>query len=236
MSETTTTTINIVSRWNATKILFGAEVDVSIPLTGRVKAALQMAVKARANLSGAYLSGADLSGAYLSGAYLSGADLSGARLFRAYLSDADLSGARLFRADLSRANLAGANLFGADLYGADLQPFKQDMIAEILRLPNELDALRLAIAEGRINGAVYAGECSCLAGTLASAREISGYDGREIVAGNVVFHADSSSPREVWFSTIKPGDTPETNPASAKALEWCDEAIAIRDNIRAGAL
>ena len=26
---------------------------------------------------------------------------------------------------------------------------------------------------------------------------------------------------------------PETNAASAKALEWCDEAIAIRDNIRA---
>jgi len=43
---------------------------------------------------------ANLSGAYLSGAYLSGADLS-----RAYLSGANLSRADLSGADLSRANL-----------------------------------------------------------------------------------------------------------------------------------
>ncbi len=54
----------------------------------------------RANLSGAYLSGADLSdanlsGANLSGAYLSGADLSDANLSGAYLSGAYLSGANL---------------------------------------------------------------------------------------------------------------------------------------------
>ena len=80
-----------------------------------VKAAVEKAVKVRA-----YLRGADLSGAYLRGADLSGADLSGADLRRADLSGADLSGAYLRRADLSGADLRGAYLSGADLSGADL--------------------------------------------------------------------------------------------------------------------
>jgi hypothetical protein len=74
-----------------------------------------------ADLSGAYLYGADLSyanlsGAYLYGAYLSGANLSGANLYHANLYGADLS-----RADLSYANLSGADLYRANLYGADLR-------------------------------------------------------------------------------------------------------------------
>jgi len=51
---------------------------------------------------------ADLSGAYLRGADLSGADLSGAYLRGAYLRGADLSGAYLRGADLSGADLSGA--------------------------------------------------------------------------------------------------------------------------------
>ena len=61
---------------------------------------------------------ADLSGADLSGADLSGADLSGADLVEANLSGADLSRADLSGADLSRADLSGADLSGADLSGA----------------------------------------------------------------------------------------------------------------------
>jgi uncharacterized protein YjbI with pentapeptide repeats len=92
------------------------------------RAYLSGADLSRADLSGAYLSGADLSGADLSGAYLSGADLSRANLSRAYLSGADLSRANLSRAylsgaDLSGADLSGADLSGADLSGADFQPF-----------------------------------------------------------------------------------------------------------------
>ena len=84
----------------------------------------------RADLSGAYLSGANLSGADLRGAYLSDADLGGADLSRAYLggaylrganlSDANLGGANLGGADLSRAYLRGAYLSGANLRDADL--------------------------------------------------------------------------------------------------------------------
>ena len=76
---------------------------------------LSRANLSRADLSGAYLSRANLCGADLSGAYLSGANLSGAYLSGAYLSGANLSGA-----DLSGANLSGADLSGADLSGAKL--------------------------------------------------------------------------------------------------------------------
>ena len=103
------------------------------------------------------------------------------------------------------------------------------MIAEVLKLPEELDALRLAITEGRIDGSTYSGACACLAGTLAQAHGLRDYRGESIGR----FVADSSSPRERWFMMIRPGDKPETNPASALALEWLDEAIAIRDAIRA---
>ena len=49
----------------------------------------------------------------LSMAYLSGADLRGADLSIAYLRGADLSDANLSMADLSDANLSDANLIGA---------------------------------------------------------------------------------------------------------------------------
>jgi len=74
--------------------------------------AVRVAVKSRAdlsgaNLTGAYLSRADLSGADLTGAYLTGANLSRANLTGAYLSGADLSGANLTGANLSRAKING---------------------------------------------------------------------------------------------------------------------------------
>ena len=87
---------------------------------GSFSALVQAAVHARANLSGADLSGANLSRADLSGANLSGADLSGANLSGANLYGADLSGANLSGANLSGANLSGANLSGANLSGANL--------------------------------------------------------------------------------------------------------------------
>ena len=90
-----------------------------------VKTALVEAVKARADLRGAYLGGAYLGGADLCGAYLRDAYLLGADLRDAYLLGADLGGANLRGADLAGAylrdaNLRDANLRGADLAGADL--------------------------------------------------------------------------------------------------------------------
>ena len=95
-------------------------VEIKSRLTGTVlaigKTVRDAAENAKANLSGADLSGANLSGADLSGADLYGADLSGANL-----SGADLYGARLYGANLSGANLYGADLSGANLYGAEIE-------------------------------------------------------------------------------------------------------------------
>ena len=90
-------------------------IEIKHRFTGAVlfrseKAATMTEAVREANLSGAYLSRADLGGADLGGAYLGGANLS-----RAYLGGAYLGGADLSRADLGGANLGGANLSGANL-------------------------------------------------------------------------------------------------------------------------
>ena len=120
-----TVTINIVSRWDSKKVLFSANVDVAISEGLRLRAALEIAVKAGANLAGANLAGAslagaNLAGASLAGAYLAGAYLAGADLAGAYLAGAYLDGAYLAGADLAGAYLAGAYLDGASLAGAYL--------------------------------------------------------------------------------------------------------------------
>jgi uncharacterized protein YjbI with pentapeptide repeats len=68
----------------------------------------------------------DLSGADLSGAYIPGANLSGANLSGAYIPDANLTGANLSGANLSNANLTGANLSDADLTGTNLSGIQID--------------------------------------------------------------------------------------------------------------
>jgi len=89
----------IKSRWSGA-LLFECEAD-------SLRIAVQLAVKKKTNLEGAYLEGADLRGADLEGA-----DLEGAYLEGAYLKGAHLEG----------ANLEGAYLEGANLKGAYLHP------------------------------------------------------------------------------------------------------------------
>ena len=98
----------IKSRWFGA-VIFTAyiEADESASASINLGLAVKLAVKARANLSGADLRGADLRGADLRDADLRDADLSGA----------DLSGADLSGANLSGANLRGANLRDANLNG-----------------------------------------------------------------------------------------------------------------------
>ena len=118
------TKIEIKNRWTG-DVLFEYTTE-----NNTIKDTLLEAVKNKANLSGAYLSGANLRGANLSeanlrGAYLSGANLSEANLSGAYLSEANLRGA-----DLSGAYLSGADLSGADLRGTYIKLSDNDIDIE----------------------------------------------------------------------------------------------------------
>ena len=94
-------------------VLFAAE-------TESMRLAVELAVKAGADLAGADLADAKLAGAHLAGAYLAGAHLAGAHLADANLAGADLADAKLARANLARAYLAGADLARANLADAKL--------------------------------------------------------------------------------------------------------------------
>ena len=126
---------------------------------------------------------------------------------------ADLSDADLRRADLSVANLSGANLSGADLSGANLSPIHSDVFAVLDAAPREVAALLAAVREGRVNGSAYEGACSCLVGTIATARGVS-Y--REIHG----LAPDADRLAERWFLMIAEGDTPATCAASALVERW----------------
>ena len=83
-------------------VLFEADIPADTPSGLAMRAALEKAVSA----------GANLAGANLAGAYLAGANLAGANLARSYLAGANLDGANLAGAYLTGANLDGANLVG----------------------------------------------------------------------------------------------------------------------------
>ena len=145
------------------------------------------------------------------------ANLTGANLTGVDLTGVDLRNANLTGANLRNANLTSVDLRNANLTGADLQTFKTDFFDTLLRAPKEIEGLRKALVEGRVNGSLYEGVCACLKGTIANIRQC--YH-EELGAGIV---CDSSLPAEQWFAMIKEGDTPETNQASRLSVEWIDE-------------
>jgi len=88
--------------------------------------------------------------------------------------------------------------------------------AVLCAAPHEVLALRTALIEGRVNGLSYNdGECGCLVGTLAIARNTGEYGIADLVP-------DSSRPAERFFLAISTGDTPVTSEFSRLAVEWID--------------
>ena len=190
--------IQIKNRWDMS-LIFECEAD-------SMKLAVELAIKNKADLRLADLRSANLRSAYLSSANL--------RL-------ADLSWANLSLADLSSANLRSADLRSANLRSADLrlaqQVFIRDDIWAVLSCaPSEVEGLRQALIEGKIDGSHYEGQCACLVGTIA---KVKGCGYKEISA----LAPDSGRASERFFMGINKGDTPETNPISKQALIWIDE-------------
>ena len=171
---------------------------------------------------------ANLTSADLRSANLRSANLTSANLTYADLTYADLRSANLTSADLTYADLMYADLRSANLTSANLEPIKNDVIASILLLPNEIPFLKSAIIEGRIDGSTYEGECACLAGTMAHACHLD-FAKFQMEKRMPI---DANSPRERWFIGIKKGDTPETNQVSKITLDWIDQAISMIDRIR----
>ncbi|QUE81292.1 pentapeptide repeat-containing protein [Rhizobium rhizogenes] len=226
--------IEIKSRWDNT-VLYTAEVeaDENTPNSILLRLAVLAALEAEAdlssadlrsaNLSSANLRYADLSSANLRYADLSSADLRYANLRYANLRYADLSSANLSSADLRYANLSSANLRYADLSSANLRSFKADLWMTLTQNRHEVPALVAALRDGRVDGSTYEGDCACLVGTIANAKDVS-YE---------VLDHGASNPAEQWFAMIRKGDKPDDESAggfaSKMALEWALEWCALNE-------
>jgi len=128
--------VQICSRWDRGKILWGGEAESLREAV--VKAVAADAYLARADLADANLADANLAGANLARAYLAGANLADANLAGAYLADANLAG----------ANLAGANLAGTALAPAR-SPYDWAMDA---KCEFRLEGLRVMVLASRTIG------------------------------------------------------------------------------------
>ncbi|MCY0910894.1 hypothetical protein [Massilia antarctica] len=138
------------------------------------------------------------------------------------------SGAVIFTHAVEGATMAdavkAARESGANLSDANLSPIRNDIIAILCSAPREVPALIEALKAGRVDGSTYAGECSRLVGTIATARGVK----VDSLEGGL--KPDSLRPAERFFMGISKGDTPETNQFSALALQWSQEWL---DTMRA---
>ena len=129
------------------------------------------------------------------------------------------SNANLSEANLSWADLSNANLSWADLSWADQHFIRDDFWAVLASAPFEIEGLRQALIEGKVDGSTYEGECACLIGTIANVRGVSRHNLGAL-------KPNSSRPAERFFMGIKKGDKPETNVNSKLALQWLDEFVS----------
>ncbi len=88
--------------------------------------------------------------------------------------------------------------------------------------PAEVHVFTSALIGGRVDGAKYTGECTCLQGWIAKGRGVPS----ESLTGNLAPRTER--PAEKFVFAIREGDTPETNAVAAVVLGWIDEWLAAR--------
>lgn len=115
--------------------------------------------------------------------------------------------------NLSGSDLSYSDLSGSNLRAARLEPIRVDIWAVLSSAPAEAVAVRDALAAGRVDGSTYSGECSCLVGTIATARKCAVES----------LYRDSSRPAERFFMSILPGHTPENSQYCKLAHEWVSD-------------
>jgi Pentapeptide repeats (8 copies) len=229
----------IRNRWTGA-VKFTAEIECTDSDSYGVKVglAVKWAIKMRAVLTGADLTGAVLTDADLTRAVLTGANLTDAVLTRADLTDADLTGAVLTRADLTRADLTRAVLTGANLTRADLT--RADLTGANLTGADLTDAdlTGAVLTDAVLTGAVLPGADlrsfkadfwmtlvtakAEVPGLIKALREgrVNGstYEGDcACLVGTIAnvrgvsvsnLARDASAPAERWFMMINTGDKP----------------------------
>ena len=132
------------------------------------------------------------------------------------LSDSNLSGSNLSGSDLRGSDLRGSDLRGSDLRGSNLSDIKHDLWAVLCTSPLEVEGLRQALLDGKVDGSTYDGECACLVGTIANIKKCK-YDAIPSLK------PDSDRPAERFFLAIKKGDTPKKSQFAKLAVEWIEE-------------
>lgn len=146
---------------------------------------------------------------------LSYADLSYTDLTGSDLSYTDLTGSDLTKANLSRINLGYTNLTLQQLQSANTEEIKADLFKILNCAVNEVQALRSALVESRIDGFMYEGPCCCLIGTIAKAKGVP----FDMMPGLL---PDLSRPAERWFMAIRPN---KITPITLLTLQWIDEFL-----------
>ena len=204
--------------------------NISLQYADLSDANLQGVILNYINLAYANLSGVNLMNANLKLAILNNVDLSGANLTNTNLSFANLQGANLYYVDLQTANINGTifnnckNLDSTNIEdnGLSLSYIKLDFQNSIKILPNEIEGLKQALLDGRVDGSQYEGECACLVGTLANNMGLENY---KDLQDKHNFPIKSFSLRERWFMGIKKDDKPENSPIVKITVQWIDEVL-----------
>jgi len=89
-------------------------------------------------------------------------------------------------------------------------------------LSSELPYLREKLLAGEVDGSQYNGECCCLVGSLAKAKN---KDVDQLCSTIPYYTKGTHNPGEQWFLHIREGDTPQNNQFAAHALKLIDSVL-----------